>query len=166
MNNILQLFQNERKMEDRFFQENPQIKKYICKYDYSLEAYKVELGLLMDYEEAKMLCFCLGDGWRLPSMSELMFISNEANRYLREESKSYWTSSLIIDNPEIKSYNYKTGIYDDISECGIMDYHYKECSVSDFDSINSHILYNIDQHRLEKFINDKEYGRVIPVRDL
>lgn len=42
---------------------------------------RLEMGRPLDsrvsYDEAIMYCFCLGDGWRLPTMAEADFLTSD-----------------------------------------------------------------------------------------
>lgn len=50
---------------------------------------------IMEWAEAKKFCSILGLGWRLPSKTELLFISKNKHKIANIQPYSYWSSSEV-----------------------------------------------------------------------
>jgi hypothetical protein len=60
----------------------------------SLEVMKTDLGY-MNWDEAKTACENLGDGWRLPTKAELVFMYENRNKIGGFENIFYWSSTEV-----------------------------------------------------------------------
>lgn len=73
-----------------------------------LEIAQYDFPNTMNWSDAKNACASLGEGWRLPTMSELKILYLYKDDYLSSMRKAYWSSSdLDYDFAEIPDFNFE-----------------------------------------------------------
>lgn len=72
------------------------MEKLIIKREFNFEIHPNNLGEMNWYETMKVIDE-LGDGWRLPTLTELQLIWNSEHRNTFERER-YWTSSMAHDD--------------------------------------------------------------------
>jgi hypothetical protein len=73
-----------------------------------LEIAQYDFPKTMNWSDAKKACSNLGEGWRLPTMSELKFLFLYKDDYLSNMRKEYWSSSdLDYDFAVIPDFNFE-----------------------------------------------------------
>lgn len=67
-----------------------------------LEIAQFDFPSLLDWSDAKKVCANLGDGWRLPTKDELIFMYQNKNKIEGFADQSYWSLSKDDGNYEMK----------------------------------------------------------------
>jgi len=164
---IFQKFASERKRKDEFFAANPHIKERYCEKKYSFELSPVKYHKWFSHEEARLYCFSLNIngkvGWRVPEPDELMYML-EAKIY-DPDTYAVSNSKTIVD-PVWKTYDYKTGEYenDDIEVLLTTPSYGCEMNIDVFNAIDDIIVYSFKDGTVLKEQHEG-YGLCIPIRD-
>lgn len=101
-------------------------------------------------DEARMYCFCLGDGWRLPTANELYYMQHED---LYDPDTYCWSCSKTVTK--------ESGFWYDEEPFYAAN---ETVSLDTFNSIDDYVVYNFKYYKFYKCIYDK--AAVIPVRTI